>query len=302
MFNVMMFSSFWAVQIFIVKLGFIAGAKVLPFQAGMFIAAFATVIILLWTKTRSDFVHLYKDRPRLFWKLFLANATQSGLGTCFSVIGIALTDAINAGFLFKLTVVTTTFFAWLLLKEKMSWTKVVVIIIMLSGAYLLTTKGQTLYPKIGDLFILGACFSWSLGNVMVRKILRDHPVKPDVVTIQKPAAGLPVFLGLLGFSVFFPEKLGNLSQILACCEFSPAVMPYALLSGFCLAMAWIFLYRTLKISTASYLTLMSMVTPILVSVLAISFLGERFVWVQVLGAVMILLSGLAIYFSDIVKK
>ncbi len=237
LFNVMMFSSFWAVQIFVVKLGFIAGAMVLPFQAGMFFAAFATVIILLWAKTRSDFVQLYKDRPRLFWKLFLANATQSGLGSCLSIIGIALTDAINAGFLFKLTVVTTTLFAWLLLKEKMSWTKVIVIIIMLSGAYLLTTKGQALYPKIGDLFILGACFSWSLGNVMVRKILKDHPVKPDVVTIQKPAAGLPVFLGLLGFSVFFPEKLGSLSQILACCQFAPAFLPYALLSGFCLATA-----------------------------------------------------------------
>ena len=275
---------------------------VLPFQAGMFIAAFATLIILLWSKTKSDLLHLYKDQPRLFWNLFLANAIQSGLGTCLSIIGIALTDAINAGFLVKLTVVTTTLFAWLFLKEKMSWTKVVVIIIMLSGAYLLTTKGQTLYPRIGDLFILGACFSWSLGNVMVRKALKDHPIKPDVVTIQKLTAALPVFLGLLGFSVFFPEKLWGLSQVLACCEFSPNLMPYALLSGFCLAMAWIYVYRTLKISTASYLTLMSMVTPILVSILAISFLGERFEWVQIIGAAMILLSGLAIYFSDIVKK
>jgi drug/metabolite transporter (DMT)-like permease len=69
--------------------------------------------------------------------------------------------------------------------------------------------------------------------------------------------------------------------------------------GICLAGAWFYLNRTLKVATASYMTLMSMVTPVLVGILALSFLGETLVWVQGVGAVLIILSGTAISFSDI---
>jgi drug/metabolite transporter (DMT)-like permease len=64
-------------------------------------------------------------------------------------------------------------------------------------------------------------------------------------------------------------------------------------------MAWIYLYRTLDVATASYMTLMSMATPIIVSALALAILDERLVWVQIVGGGMIILSGVAIYFSDI---
>jgi drug/metabolite transporter (DMT)-like permease len=296
-----MFSLCWALQIFFAKLGFLQGVTVLSFQAVLFITATITLGVLVLPKTGKDIVHLLKDNPAMFWKLFLANAIQSGLGTCLSIIGIALTDAINAGFLVKLSAVTTTLFAWMLLRERMSWLKMTVIVSMLTGAYLLTTKGQTLYPQIGDVFIFSACVCWSLGSVLVRKYLREYSIKPDVVTIQKPAASLPVLAGFFGVSFFFPEKLGMLSEVLSCCTFTPDVLLYGLVSGFCLAMAWIYLYRTLKISTASYMTLMSMVTPVIVSILAIAFLGEWFVWVQGLGAGLILLSGVVIYYSDIVK-
>ena len=302
LFNVLMFSAFWAFQIFVAKLGFNTGAPVLPFQVVLVLTAMIILAVLLLRKTRSELGYLFKQRPDLFWGLYLANGLQAGLGTCLSIIGIALTDAINAGFLVKLATVTTIIFAWLILKEDLSGLKVAIVFVMLSGAYLLTTKGQIILPRVGDLFILGACFCWSLGNVLVRKILRTQAVRADVVTIQKPMASLPVFLVLVGISLFFPELLGNLKDVLQCCTFSATYIPYALGSGFCLAMAWIYLYRTLHITTASYMTLMSMATPIIVSILALVFLGERLVLIQGVGAGMIVLSGVAIYFSDIAYK
>ena len=302
LFNVLMFSAFWAFQIFVAKLGFNTGAPVLPFQVVLVLTAMIILAVLLLRKTRSELGYLFKHRPDLFWGLYLANGLQAGLGTCLSIIGIALTDAINAGFLVKLATVTTIIFAWLILKEDLSGLKVAIVFVMLSGAYLLTTKGKIILPRVGDLFILGACFCWSLGNVLVRKILRTQAVRADVVTIQKPMASLPVFLVLVGISLFFPELLGNLKDVLQCCTFSATYIPYALGSGFCLAMAWIYLYRTLHITTASYMTLMSMATPIIVSVLALVFLGERLVLIQGVGAGMIVLSGVAIYFSDIAYK
>jgi drug/metabolite transporter (DMT)-like permease len=294
-----MFSAFWALQIFVAKLGFIAGAMVLPFQVVMLVAAMATLAVLILPRSGPELGKLFKQHPNIFWRLFLANGLQAGLGTCLSIIGIALTDAINAGFLVKIATVTTIIFAWLILEENMSRLKIVVVFVMLSGAYLLTTKGQSLLPRVGDLFILGACVCWSLGNVMVRKILRTKTVLADVVTMQKPMASLPIFLALVGISVYYPELLGNLNSVLKCCTFSLAYIPYALGSGIFLAMAWIYLYRTLHLATASYMTLMSMATPIIVSVLAVMFLDERLVWIQVVGAGLIILSGVAIYFSDV---
>jgi len=294
-----MFSAFWAFQIFISKVGLNAGAKVLPFQFVVTIAATVTIILILLPKTGVELEQLFKQRPRLFWELFLANAIQAGVGAILNIIGIAWTAAINAGFLVKLATVTTVFFAWLILKESISRLKIAIVFLMLFGAYLLTTKGQTILPKVGDLFILGACFCWSLGSVLVRKSLRSHAVNADVVTMQKPLASLPVFFTLIGVSQFSPNLFGSLQPVLKCCTFSPSHLPYAIGSGFCLAIAWIYLFRTLNVATASYMTLMSMMTPIIVSVLAMAFLDERLVLIQLFGGGLILLSGMAIYFSDI---
>jgi drug/metabolite transporter (DMT)-like permease len=294
-----MFSLFWALQIIFAKLGFNAGANVLPFQLLSTIIAFLVLLVLILPKVKSQFSDLFASQKPLFWKLYVANGIQAGFGTCFALIGIALTDAINAGFLVKLTTVTTILFAWIVLKESLSLLKVVVVFMMLFGAYLLTTKGQVLIPNPGDLFLLAACVCWSLGTVLVRMFLKDSPIEADVVTMQKPLASFPVILVLVAASLIYSSYFGVFNQVFTCCQLPSSETFYILLNGFCLSMAWIFLYRTLKVSTASYLTMMSMITPVIVSLLAILFLGETLIWIQVVGAGMILLSGIMVYFSDI---
>jgi drug/metabolite transporter (DMT)-like permease len=301
-FNVLAFSAFWSLQIFVTKLGFLAGAKVLPFQIISMSAAFGVLLLTILSKVGTALITLLKEDPNSFWKLFFANAIQTGLGTGLSIIGISLTEAVNAGFLVKLSTVTTVLFAWALLQEQLSTLKVVTVFAMLMGAYLLTTKGQSLIPRVGDLFILVACVCWSLGNVLVRKILKTKTIQADVVTLQKPIASLPVFFVLAGIAKFKPVLLGSMAGVLGCCTSTPEVWPYALGSGFCLALTWIYLNRTLKVSSASYMTMMSMITPIFVSILAITFLGERLIWAQWIGAVMIILSGAMIYLSDIAQN
>ena len=110
-FIVMMFSGFWALQIFVTKLGFNAGAQVLSFQTISILAALLVLAFLTIPKYSADFKNLFVQKPALFWKLFFANGIQSGLGTWLSIIGISLTAAINAGFLVKLATVTTILFA-----------------------------------------------------------------------------------------------------------------------------------------------------------------------------------------------
>jgi drug/metabolite transporter (DMT)-like permease len=297
-----MFSTFWAFQIVVAKLGFMAGAMVLPFQIVSILIAGIFLMLLLLPSAASDFRNLITHNPKIFWELLLANSIQAGLGTCLSIIGIALTSAINAGFLVKLSTVTTVLFAWIFLKEALTGVKLTIVTVMIFGAYLLTTKGQALLPGSGDLFILGACVCWSLGNVMVRRILKTQSIKADVVTLQKPLASLPIFLGLAGLSFYTPALFAGLDGTLECCSFSAIHVPYAIGNGVCLAVAWIFLFRTLRIATASYMTLMSMATPIIVSALALVFLNETLMQIQIVGGGLIILSGGAIYFSDIANS
>jgi len=290
---VMMFSAFWAMQIFVTKLGMNSGAQVLTFQSLSISASIMVLAVLVFPKNRTEFRDFFKNQPSLFWKLFFANGIQSGLGTCLSIIGIALTDAINAGFLVKLATVSTVFFAWLILNERLTFIKILMVIIMLSGAYLLTTKGQVMLPRIGDLFILAACVCWSLGNVLVRKYMQTQTLEVDIVTLQKPIAGLPVLLVLIGVAMWNADFLeGNLS-VLTCCTTTLASIPFALGNGVCLALTWSYLNYTLKVTTASYMTMMSMVTPIIVSLLAVVFLHESLEWIQVAGAGLIIVSGVA---------
>jgi len=297
-FNVMVFATCWAIQIFFAKLGFNAGAAVLPFQVTMVLAASITLSIILVGSSGKKLLDLFQQQPRLFWTLFVANTFQAGIGNILNIIGISMTAAINAGFLVKMATVSTILFAWLFLGEKLSGLKVAVVFVMLFGAYLITTKGQSLLPHVGDLFILGACICWSFGTVLVRKALKTQSVSADAVTLQKPFAGLLFFSIVTTFAVFYPALFGNLGDTLRPYPFSLEMLPYALASGISLSLTWIFLFRTLELATASYMTLMSMATPIMVSVLATLFLDESLAWIQVVGAGLIIFSAGSIYISD----
>jgi len=298
----MMFSAFWAMQIFITKLALNVGAQVLSYQLLSLLAALVILAILLLPRFGREFRSLFRDKPNLFWRLYFANGIQSGLGTCLSIIGISLTSAINAGFLVKLSTVTTILFAWLILKERLTVIKILMVFSMLSGAYLLTTKGQILLPRTGDLFILGACVCWSLGNVLIRKYLKSQPVKVEVVTFQKPLAGLPFVLALVGLALWNPGMFGSLDQVLSCCKPPSAVFPYIIGNGVLLTFTWTYLNNTLKISSASYMTMMSMITPVIVSLLAIIFLSETMVAIQILGAGLIIVSAVVTYISGIANE
>jgi drug/metabolite transporter (DMT)-like permease len=99
----------------------------------MVVTATFVLGVLILPRSGRDLVKLTKQHPDIFWRLFLANGLQVGMGTFLSIIGIALTDAINAGFLVKVATVTTILFAWLLLNENMSGSKITIVFVMLLG-------------------------------------------------------------------------------------------------------------------------------------------------------------------------
>lgn len=286
LFNVLMFSTFWAIQIFVSKLAFLAGAQVIPFTVQSAVVAIITLIILVLPKRLNELKNI---APKVLLGLIIANAIHYALGGSLSNAGTALTSAINAGFLVQFSTVTTTLLAWLILKEKLTYSKIVTVILILFGSFLLTTKGQLIVPQIGDTLILLACLSWSIGNVLVRQTLKDTSISGDVVSFLRPVAGLPVLLVFISLSSSYPSPVREVFQqdLL-----NYVFVSYAILNGIFAALLWIFLNRTLKIASASYMTMMSSLTPAMVTFMAIIFLHERLTIVQVVGILIIISSGL----------
>ena len=111
-----------------------------------------------------------RDIPKgIIAGLLLANAIHFGLGIFFCNAGTALTSAINAGFLVKIGLVTTTLLALIILHEKMTLSKMMAILAMLMGSFFMSTKGNLIVPQFGDVLIILACLCWSTANVLSKK-------------------------------------------------------------------------------------------------------------------------------------
>lgn len=164
--NVFLFSLFWAIQLFVSKLGFNSGAQLIPFA---FQSAVVSLIVLSIFVLPKKYKELKSMKAGIIKYLLLANAIHFGLGGFFNNAGLTLTSAINAGFLGKFALVITTFLAWIFLKEKMTIPKFLAVVVMLIGSFFITTKGSLIIPKVGDLLIILACISWSIGNILQGK-------------------------------------------------------------------------------------------------------------------------------------
>jgi drug/metabolite transporter (DMT)-like permease len=271
----------------------VSGAKAIPFTFQTAIISLVFLTLLVLPKHYKQLINL--DR-KIIYGLLVASAVHFGLGGFFSNSGISLTSAINSGFLVKFALVTTTLLAWPMLGEKMTRTKLATIVIILIGSYLISTKGETLIPQIGDILIILACLSWSLGNILVKKTLKNHHVSGEIAAFLRPIAGIPVLLVLTFISPLYPQAIRNMFVI---SHLDFRFWPYALATGLMLALLWIFLNRTLKLASASYMTMMSSITPILVSILAIIILKETLVPIQTLGAIMIIGAASLTQFSKV---
>jgi len=293
--NVFLFSLFWAFQIFVSKLGYNAGAKPVSFTLQ---SAFVALIVLSLYVLPKHYKRV-RDLPRnILIALLIANAVHFGLGGFFSNSGVALTSAINAGFLVKFALVTTTILAWVFLKEKMTWVKFIAVLAMLFGNFLISTKGQTIIPQIGDLPIIAACLCWSIGNIIIRHTLNKNEVNADIVTFLRPVAGIPVLLFFILLTPFYP---GPIQKMFMVNLWDVRYIGYVVGSGVFTALLWIYLNRTLKVASASYMTMMSMMTSVFVAVLALAFLKETMNMSQIVGAVLTISAGVITHYSGVAK-
>jgi len=295
LFNVSLLSVFWASDIFVSKLAFRAGAELFTYTIQtIFITLFFLTLYIFLKK----FEKLKKTPPKIIIFLLLTNALGSGLGGTLSNAGIQLTTAINAGFLFQFDIALTIIIAWFVLKEKLDLAKILMLLFILFGTFLLITNGQLIIPHLGDIFILLAGVCFATNTVLIRKILKDSAVDPDISSFLRPLAGLTILITFLAFSPLYPSTI---QQTISIHLFDLRQIVYVVIDALCIVTLFLFLNRALKIASASYAALIASVTPILVAILGILFLHEGLTPIQLVGALFIILASFVTHFLKVDK-
>lgn len=295
LFNVLLFSILWGINIFIAKLAFEAGAEPVAFE---FQITFIALIFLSIFVLPKKYKELKSTSANVIGNLFLANTARI-IGGVFASVGIALTFAVNASFLLKFSLVTTAVFARIFLKEKLTLSKILAIVAMFIGLFLITTKGELIVPKAGDIFLIFACLSWTFASILVRKNLKNSSVSGELVSFLRPLPAIPLILIMILLSPLYPEPIRSLFSVNI---FDLSFISFIVPSGFIAACIWFLLNRTLKVASASYVNMMSMITPVIVSILAILFLGERMEIIQIVGAFLIIISGIVTHYTKVDKQ
>jgi len=284
--NVFLFSFFWAINIFIGKLAYNSGAKPVSYSLQTATIAIVFLFLILRQNLLKEFQSISK---KTLFIILGINAIHFGVGGFLSAAGLALTSAINASFLGKLATVFTTILALIILKEKMNHKKGLIIIILLFGSFFISTKGKLITPHIGDILIILAALSWSTANVLVRKYLKNSTISGDLISFLRPIVGIPTILTFILLAPLYPNSVKEVFQVPL---FDITLWIYVVLGGISVSLLWIYLNRTLKLATASYMTMMSMITPVITTILAILFLNESIHQIQVLGGSLIIFSGI----------
>jgi len=267
-----MFSLFWSLLIFLNKVALNSGVKEVPYTIQTTIVSCSLLVIYNILTKRKEFKKVKLEHLKILFFIGIFVGTAYIL----SIYGLRLSTSINYGFLIKSSIVFTLLLAYVFLKEKMDKIKVILMIVFIIGVYLVTTKGKMIVPKIGDLLILATAFCFSTALIIQKPLTAK--IHPDIVSLGR------VFFALLVILSLIPIMKLNILEIIG--------LKYVLISGLFAANVTIFLSKTISVSSASYLTMMSMMVPVIVAILGVIFLKEHMNIFQIVGGLMIIVSGI----------
>ncbi len=186
--------------------------------------------------------------------------------------------AINYAFLIRTVLLFTFLFAYIFLGETFTKKKILLATIMLVGAYFLSTKGKLIALSIGDLFTLTEAALIAFGNNVLGKMATSRMS----VNLSSSASSLIGFIPIVCVSTVF----------------SSIHFPHEISLILLLSLLYILLtqlrYTAYTYAKASYVTMIFSFTPVFVSFMAIPFLHETMTPIQIVGGLLIVVSGILV--------
>ena len=263
---------FWALSIvtsrFLLKSG--EDPLNLTLWINLFTVPFWITLLPKYTKELVELPWLYKGLL-----LLIGIAGSIGINYLQS-LALKSTTAANLAFLYRTIVVFTIVFAYIFFKEKITIKKIIIVSMILTGSYLLTTNGQTLILTKGDIYTLFTAASAAfVANILVKHtISKMHPDASGIATVTVGTISLLV-MTLMAGSFKVPQGLLLIA-----------------LTGLFSFLTVRFRNFAYKHATASFVTMIVSFTPVFVSLLSFPLLGEKLSLLQLGGGMLIVSSGI----------
>jgi len=237
----------------------------------------SVVYLLIYALIKEPKALLSVDKKSMII-IVLAGITGGAIAYGFGFLGLQESTAINYSFLIQTTVFFTPVIAFFFLKEHFKPFKILLIFMLLLGAYLVSTNGELILPKTGDLYILLGAIAVSSSVILTKISLR----KVSTLTFSMYRAlfgglSLLLFLLLIGKANF---------------EFN---WYWIAIVGLVIAAGIYAMNKALEYGSASYMQMMSMSVPVITSVFAYIVLGESMTLIQAIGGVVIIASGVFVH-------
>jgi len=243
-----------------------------------FILIAAIILNLNLLFFQRKYIRQIKKMKRWEWKnaffagFFLISAYLA------STYGLRFTSSINYSFIIKSNLTFIPLLAFFFLQEKITKEKIYLAIIFFIGIYLVTTRGQFILPRLGDLLIIMAAFFFSSFTIINKKLAKM--LEPEIISW-----GVTSCTAVFALILIFTMKINVFSSI---------GLLYVLLAGLAEALIILFINKTIRITNMTYYVMMTMFAPVINLILGILFLNETINSIQLLGGVVLIISGMMV--------
>ncbi len=235
-------------------------------------------LVLFWSFQKL-FVHEKVDRRDLF-KLAICGALGFALNQSLFYEGLNITTPFDASVIHVLNPILVMIFAFLIIGEKITSTKVIGIALGASGALLLILFGRKAgsgdHSAVGNLLVLLNMVFYALYLV----VLKPLTLKYHTSTILK-------WVSLFGFLFVLPFSIRPVMN-LHFGHFTPyawAALGFIIL--FCTFLAYLFINFALKRVSPSVVSYYNYLQPMIAAVSSVSIGEERITWIKILAAMLI---------------
>jgi drug/metabolite transporter (DMT)-like permease len=204
-----------------------------------------------------------------------------GYGTSLSLqfLGTKLSTAANGSLVTSATPAFVLIFAWMLLKEKITWPRLIALLLATLGVIaVIDPRTAQLNPDLfaGNLLLISAAITWALYSVLVRKTTQNIEVLPF---------SLVAFLG--GLPVTMPTGVWELKTV-GVGEITLGVIAGVLFLGIIsTALAMVLWNTAFALIDANLASLTFFAQPVVGTFLGWLFLGEKITSLFLLGGLLI---------------
>lgn len=142
----------------------------------LLMGAMALYIAIYFRKPVDQIANLTNITKQFFWTSFLVGFVGYGISLGFQFVGTKLSTASNGALITSTTPAFVLLFAPFLLGEKITWQKIIALMISTLGVLaIIDPRTAELSPSLfwGNMSLLAAGLTWALYSVLVRKVSKD---------------------------------------------------------------------------------------------------------------------------------